>query len=215
MPTLKLFVYFLLLTGISFSNYSLASPQESAQKNEKGFFEKGMVGVGGILSYSYNNTPSVFKGVNISSQLINQNTLHEVSFSFQESEVEVISPVKPSNALRMWDLRYSWEDLTGRKRMSGLYWMPSLGVRYKQKLKVLCPKADDYCFNEYSSGWEEVDKKGAIKPLFALKYGVRIHIKKVGLRIETQFLTDTENEFIGLSGTLFFGALRGEATDST
>lgn len=209
MPALKLFVYFLLLGGACFSSLSLALPKELAQKDEKGFFDKGMLGVGRTLNYSYNNTPSIFRGINISSQLIDQNTLHEVSLSFQESEVEVISPVKPSNALRMWDLRYSWEDLTGRKQVKGGYWMPSLGVRYKQKLKVLCPKTNNYCFNEYSSGWKEVDKKWSFKPLFSLKYGFRVPIRKVWFRVETQYLSDTENEFIGLSGTLFYGALRG------
>jgi len=207
MPALKLFVYFLLLAGVCFSSLSLALPQESVQKNEKGFFDKGMLGIGRFVSYSYNNTPSVSQGVNISSQWIDQNFLSEVSFSFQESEVEVVSPVKPSNALRMWDLRYSWEDLAGRKQVKGGYWMPSLGVRYKQKLKVLCPKVDNYCFNLYSDEWKEVDKEGFFKPLFSVKYGFRVPIRRVWLRVESQFLTDTENEFIGASISLFYGGL--------
>lgn len=207
MYTLSFFVRFLLLAGVSFSNLSLAATQESELEDDKGFFDKGMLGVGRLVSYSYNNTPSVFKGVNISSQLIDQNTLHEVSFSFQESEVEVVSPAKPSNALRMWDLSYSWEGLAERKQVKGGYWMPSLGVRYKQKLKVLCPKVDNYCFNLYSDEWKEVDKEGFFKPLFSVKYGFRVPIRRVWLRVESQFLTDTENEFISASISLFYGGL--------
>lgn len=196
------------LTSINFAFAENKSEPLEDTKVKTSFFSNTAWGGGAHIKYSYNNKLSSFKGIHLSSVWITSTLLHEVKLSFSESHVEVASPVKPSNAQRLWDLEYSWEYLSNRSKVRGFYWMPNIGIRYKEKLKVTCTKINEYCFNTYSDNWDIQSKNGDIKPLLGVKSGVRIPLKKLLGKLEVQFTSDSEGEFIGLSASLYYGSLK-------
>jgi hypothetical protein len=174
---------------------------EGAQINTK---SKNLIGFSLFKRYASGGDHNSFKGRRLSSLWVTDGVLHSVDFSLSESLVEVASPVKPSNAQRVWDLEYSWQGFSDSREVSGFYWMPSLGVRYQENMKVVCTRLDTYCFDIYSNDWERVSKTSEIRPLLGLKYGLRLAIRRLMLKGEVQLLSDTSNEFAALSLSLYY-----------
>ena len=203
---LWLLIFFLTSLNIAFAENNVEPLEDT--KAKASLFSNFVLGGGAHIKYSYNNKLSSFKGIHLSSMWLSGTLLNDVKLSFSESHVEVVSPIKPSNAQRLWDLEYSWEDQSKRSKVRGFYWMPSVGIRYKEKLKVTCTKTNEYCFNIYSENWDTQSKDGEVKPLLGMKSGIRVPIKNLFGKIEFQFTSDLESEFIGLSASLSYGRLK-------
>ena len=168
---------------------------------------RGVMGVGLFKRYSPNSNFSKFKGQSLSYLWVEDGALQEVDVGFSESRVEVLSPVKPSYAQRVLDFTYSRSTLDRKRGGRGFYWMPSIGVRYQQDLQVVCTRTDTYCFDTYSSDWNQLSSEDVFKPLIALKSGVRLPLRPLWLVAEAQVLSDTDHVFLGLSMSMRFGHL--------
>lgn len=123
MYALKIVLYVLVLMGGGAQSFAMSKeePLSKEASSQKNLLSKRLVGLNALVRYSYNNTPSSFNGLGVSTQWICNQLLSEVSFSFLESIVQVVSPVKPGRAQRVWDLEYAWENVSKRKQIKGGY----------------------------------------------------------------------------------------------